>query len=145
MRIEYKERRDNGRPKSIFTAFTIIPDNTPPEAHHYKLYLNWERDTSNKNISFIVSGFTFFICTKGLTRSKQLFHTLRKEFPAGQFADFTKSEDRQKAGHHLLEFLFLQPGDTDAEYFEKFNKAEMDFILKYGPEINMILQGELNE
>lgn len=129
MRIEYKEQRNNGRLQSILTTFTIIPDNTTPEAHHYTLYLNWERDISNINTSFIVSGFTFFICSHAFTHTKQLFHTLRKEFTAGKFSDFTTSKDREKAGYHLLSFLFLQPGDTDTEYFEKFSKEEMDFIL----------------
>ena len=141
MRIEYSEGRNNGRLRQLRTALTIYPNDPTSDAHCFRLYIEWERSYKNSS-SFTVSEFTFFICTEGLIRSKQLFHTLRKEFTEGKFADFTKSKDREKAGYHLLGFLFLQPGDTDAEYFEKFNKAEMDFILKYGPEINMILEGE---
>lgn len=144
MRIEYSEGRNNGRLRQLRTAFTIYPDDPTPTSHCFRVYINWER-TDKQSYSFTVESFQFSICSAGFIRHAQLFSSLEKEFTAGKFADFTKSEDRKKAGYHLLGFLFLQPGDTDAEYFEKFNKAEMDFILKHGPEINMILEGESNE
>lgn len=157
MRIEYSEKphTEHVHPfsRKFVDAYIKIKDiaHQTDAEDHFLLTIEWQahkvfyEKSNTHGIELSVNSFSFNVQSIAGTTTKTLFHTLKKEFTAGKFADFTKSKDREKAGLHLLGFLFLQPGDTDAEYFEKFNKAEMDFILKYGPEINMILQGKLNE
>lgn len=37
----------------------------------------------------------------------------------------------------LLGFLALRPGDTDAEYFERYTPEQLDFAAEHGDELQI--------
>lgn len=48
------------------------------------------------------------------------------------------SMDDIMATMNLLGFLSLRPGDTDAEYFNKYTDAQLDFADAYGEIVSMV-------
>lgn len=68
----------------------------------------------------------------------KLTHNGRVVFEGGDlFASPLHGIDSDAAAGACIHFLSLKPGDTDAEYFEKYTPEQLAFAEKYGDDLSL--------
>lgn len=68
----------------------------------------------------------------------EFFHKEELIFTGNDFSPSPMhSSDSDEAIASLLSFLSLQPGDTDAEYFESYTSKQLEFAQKYGQDLSL--------
>lgn len=53
--------------------------------------------------------------------------------------------DSDEAVKDLMGFLTLRPGDTDAEYFEKYTEAQLDFASEHAEALSLEVMNRFGE